>query len=391
MPAFQLSHDKTENFFKYCCQCICVDFCRVAIFHSLAHFSEDQFLRTFDTMQVPTSDPGFKMSIADMPKPFIIAAALLAAAMGFVIWDQFFWWGDREDYSFGYLVPFFVGYVLFDRWPTIKRYFFQPIAKETDCRSRRPLTHLVTLAFACGWMGSLALFAIGALLRSVAGPENPASLALSAGFAGLLLSTVYFLTEKTPHGNPRKLGTRLTITGLFLFPALIWLLSAPMVSVLETRIRVALLTQVTIVVFNTFDILGHPLIREGNVLILPEGRVGVEEACSGIRSLTACLFAGSFLGAVFLDRFWKKALLVGLAMLFALITNFIRSLFLTYWAYSRGSDALNDHWHLPLIGDIGSVHDATGFMILIVTSIGLLALLPLFNLHKRLGLDQQDD
>lgn len=342
-------------------------------------------------MQVSTSDPGFKMSIADMPKPFIIAAALLAAAMGFVIWDQFFWWGDREDYSFGYLVPFFVGYVLFDRWPTIKRYFFQPIAKETDCRSRRPLTHLVTLAFACGWMGSLALFAIGALLRSVAGPENPASLALSAGFAGLLLSTVYFLTEKTPHGNPRKLGTRLTITGLFLFPALIWLLSAPMVSVLETRIRVALLTQVTIVVFNTFDILGHPLIREGNVLILPEGRVGVEEACSGIRSLTACLFAGSFLGAVFLDRFWKKALLVGLAMLFALITNFIRSLFLTYWAYSRGSDALNDHWYLPLIGDIGSVHDATGFMILIVTSIGLLALLPLFNLHKRLGLDQQDD
>jgi exosortase len=342
-------------------------------------------------MHISTSEPGLKSSLADMPKPFLFAAFLLAAAMGFVVWDQFFWWGDREDYSFGYLVPFFVGYVLFDRWPTIKRCFFQPIARETNTEGACTLTKVVTLVFTLGWLGSLALFAVGALLRSVAGPENPASLAISAGFGGLLLSTVYFLTEKTPHGNPRTLRARLGITTLFLFPAMIWLLSAPMVSFLETRIRVALLTQVTIVVFNTFDILGHPLIREGNVLILPEGRVGVEEACSGIRSLTACLFAGSFLGAVFLDRFWKKALLVGLAMLFALITNFIRSLFLTYWAYSRGSDALNDHWHLPLIGDIGSVHDVTGFLILIVTSIGLLALLPLFSLHKRLGLQEQDD
>jgi exosortase len=342
-------------------------------------------------MHISTSEPGLKMSVGDLPKPFLFAAILLTAAMGFVIWDQFFWWGDREDYSFGYLVPFFVGYVLFDRWPNIKRYFFQPIARETNAKEPSLLTRLVTLTFTLGWLGSLVLFAIGALLRSVAGPENPASLALSVGFGGLFLSTVFFLSEKTPHGNPRTLRTRLAITSLFLFPALIWMLSAPMVSVLETRIRVALLTQVTIVVFNTFDILGHPLIREGNVLILPEGRVGVEEACSGIRSLTACLFAGSFLAAVFLDRFWKKALLVGLAMFFALITNFIRSLFLTYWAYSRGSDALNDHWHLPLFGDIGSVHDVTGFLILIVTSIGLLALLPLFNLHKRLGMDQDEE
>ena len=38
---------------------------------------------------------------------------------------------------------------------------------------------------------------------------------------------------------------------------------------------------------------------QGNVLALPTGNVGVEDACSGIRSLTGCLFAGSFLAAVF--------------------------------------------------------------------------------------------
>ena len=68
------------------------------------------------------------------------------------------------------------------------------------------------------------------------------------------------------------------------------------------------------------DLLGYEIERRGNVLILPMGSVGVEEACSGIRSLTACLFAGSFLAAVFLDRFWKKFVLVGAAMVLAVIT-----------------------------------------------------------------------
>jgi len=152
-----------------------------------------------------------------------------------------------------------------------------------------------------------------------------------------------------------------------------------MVSAIEQHIRVFLLNKVTIVVFNIFDIIGYELERRGNILILPEGEVGVEEACSGIRSLTACLFAGSFLAAVFLNRFWKKVLLVAVAMSFAVLTNLLRSLFLTFWAYQYGSQAIDAHWTLPLIGDIGSVHDVTGFAILGVTCIGLIALLPIFN------------
>jgi len=152
---------------------------------------------------------------------------------------------------------------------------------------------------------------------------------------------------------------------------------------LETKIRVFLLTKVTIVVFNLFDLLGFELEREGNVLILPEGQVGVEEACSGIRSLTACLFAGSFLAAVFLNRFWKKILLVAAAMCFAVLTNLLRSLFLTFWAYQNGAHAIDEHWVLPILGDIGSVHDVTGFAILGVTCVGLICLLPIFNFQLK--------
>jgi exosortase/archaeosortase family protein len=229
------------------------------------------------------------------------------------------------------------------------------------------------------FLAGLSLFAIGALLRSVTGPQNPASLAIAAGFGGLLLSVVFIMTKERVDGQSLPLRSRLMLTGLFLFPALIWLISAPMVSVVETEIRVFLLTKVTIVVFNIFDIIGYAIEREGNVLLLPEGQVGVEEACSGIRSLTACLFAGSFLAAVFLDRFWKKVLLVAAAMGFAVLTNLMRSLFLTLWAYNFGSQAIDEHWVLPLVGDIGSVHDVTGFAILGFTCVGLILLLPVFN------------
>jgi exosortase len=194
-----------------------------------------------------------------------------------------------------------------------------------------------------------------------------------------MLSTIFIMSKEQVDGQPMPLKNRLALTALFLFPALIWLLSAPLVTVFEKAIRVFLLTKVTIVVFNLFDLLGYELEREGNVLLLPDGQVGVEEACSGIRSLTACLFAGSFLAAVFLKQLWKKVLLVACAMLFAVLTNLLRSMFLTLWAYHHGSEAIDAHWVLPILGDIGSVHDVTGMAILFLTCVGLLLLLPIFN------------
>jgi exosortase len=329
------------------------------------------------------SDSTQAFSFKNLARDQLVAIAMLLGFAVYTICDQFYWWGAREDYSFGYLVPLFAIYVLYDRWPVIRSYLLRGEAPEVVATPAAPVATVFTqlfewLAYAV-FLGGLSLFAIGALLRSVTGPQNPASLAIAAGFGGLLLSVIFIMTKERVDGQPLSLKSRLMLTGLFLFPALIWLISAPMVSVVETEIRVFLLTKVTIVVFNLFDIIGYAIEREGNVLLLPEGQVGVEEACSGIRSLTACLFAGSFLAAVFLNRFWKKVLLVAAAMCFAVLTNLIRSIFLTLWAYNYGSQAIDDHWVLPLVGDIGSVHDVTGLAILGFTCVGLILLLPIFN------------
>lgn len=118
--------------------------------------------------------------------------------------------------------------------------------------------------------------------------------------------------------------------------------------------------------------LALPLERQGNILILPKGQIGVAEACSGIRSLTACLFAGSFMAAVFLEQWWKKGLLILVAVGVAVISNIFRSLFLTLWAYWHGAEALSV-----------KVHDVTGYAVLGFTCVVLPGLVHGFKTHER--------
>lgn len=323
-----------------------------------------------------------------MPKSLLLAITLLIALASYMIWDQSYWWESREDYSFGYLVPLFALYVLYDRKEAIIALIQggttgSGSSAEASASQNMSLgsksSAIADLTACVVFLVGVCLYFIGALLRTATMPQNPATLALSMGFALILLSMSFIFSKNTLSGEPMELRNRISFMLIFLFPALIWLISAPLVAVVETKIRVFLLTQVTVVIFSLFDFLGFAIERQGNILVLPEGVVGVEEACSGIRSLTACLFAGSFLAAVYLKPLWKKITLISMALILAVLTNLFRSGFLTLWAYYYGAEAINDHWVLPIIGDIGSVHDVMGLAVLVLTTIGLLLLLPILN------------
>jgi exosortase/archaeosortase family protein len=303
-----------------------------------------------------------------------------AAYMIFLTIDQSHWWRLKPDYSFGWLVPLFVGYVVHERWGRLRDCARAGGASPLSAGRSLALTVAAAAALGLG----LAVFAMGALYRAGSGPTQPGSAAMAAGFA-LLLPALTCLSlppggvALPGPGGLRRRDARLHAVGLMLFPALVWLVSAPLVSAVENAISVYLLRKVVAVVFFVFDSAGYSLVREGSVLLLPKGQVGVADACSGIRSLTGCLFAGSFLAAIYLDRLWKKILLVVLAMGFAFLTNLLRSLFLTGWAYAFGSAAIE-----------GPLHDATGYAVLGLTSVGLFLILPLFrraNWARWLGLE----
>ncbi len=310
-----------------------------------------------------------------LPSSFRQVLVLGMLLVALLIYDQQASWRQREDYYFGFLVPVFVYLVLEERWKSILGLFRKTgedsSSEDADhyCMDRPWFNWLIALLVAGG---AVSLLIGGGVRAAEGGASAPASLALNVGFilafpALLLLSVRGNVLQKYGY-QPFMDREKIRLLGYFGFPVLIWLLSAPMVSALESKISIFLLNQVTVVVFHTFNFLGYVIEQQGNTLNLPKGSVGVAEACSGIRSLMACLFAGSVMGALYLNKLWKKVLMVVMAMIFAFIMNLFRSLFLTGWAYTYGSEAIE-----------GAVHDVTGYAVLVLTCIGLFILLPLFN------------
>lgn len=313
---------------------------------------------------------------ARVPVQFLAALGLAGGFVAFVAWDQSHWWRVKEDYSFGWLVPLFTVYAVYDRWPQIA-------GRIAEAERAGPaagwVRWVLNVAATLGLVSGALFFLLGAFYRAGAGTSQPGTFALTSGMVAVVLALLFFnvptgATGVAARESARGAGAifaepRFRVAALFIFPVCVWLISAPLVSAVESQISLFLLRKVVTVVAFVFDVLGYPVEQQGNVLMLPKGPVGVAEACSGIRSLTACLFAGSFLGAMFFDRLWKKVFLVVAAMGFAFVMNLVRSLFLTGWAYAYGPEAIN-----------GTVHDTAGYAVLGLTCLGLLALVPLLNL-----------
>ena len=331
--------------------------------------------------------------LKSLPAPTRLAMILFAGLTAFLIFDQRPWWDLREEYLFGYIVPLFVAFILYDRWPLIRRVWIGaeatangsgpgPVAETVLAKldgKQWPRWVMGTLGF-LAVLGGMLFFLVGALYRAMEGQNLVTSNALTIGYGAILLGAVYIFSDRRSDGAVIPVSERIYVTSLFLFPALIWFLSVPMVNALYTAVSTFLMNKVAVSVFFIFDVLGFAVIREGSVLKLPNGEVGVEDACSGIRSLMACLFAGSFLGAAFLAprQFFKKIFLVATAMLFAFINNILRSLFLTSWAYAHGPEALDEH--VEVFGlDLGNIHDFTGWVVLVLTVIALLVIVRIFT------------
>lgn len=71
-----------------------------------------------------------------------------------------------------------------------------------------------------------------------------------------------------------------------------------------------------------------PVLLSGNVIRIPGQDLFVAEACSGLRSLTALISLGVLLGALFLEKWPNRVLLVALTIPIAILINGFR-VFLT--------------------------------------------------------------
>lgn len=265
---------------------------------------------------------------------------LAAAALTVHLWPH---WRTNPDLSHGYFVPFLFFLLLVESRSGTPRHVPPGMLRRVS------LGALLTSSL-------LALGAAGLYAAAVDWTHALVSVMLALAFVLFTLATAVVFA-----GGP----VRLFYFNWQLFAATaLWLLATPIPPGTYSRLTVNLQLWVSESVLRTLHLLGIAAIRQGNIIDLATTSVGVEEACSGVRSLISCVFAGVFFSATLVSRPWARAVIIALSVPLALGMNFLRSLFLTLLANS----------HV----DIGGIwHDATGFAVLGVTAVllGGLALL----------------
>jgi len=175
--------------------------------------------------------------------------------------------------------------------------------------------------------------------------------------------------------NPSKL---VHLNGRSLVGVALWLCAAPL-GPLEW-LTLALRNLTTNWMLDSLVFLGIPAEKHGNTIGFGSQFVGIEDACSGIRSLLACIFAGFFLGGMMLRGIWPRLLLAGSGALLAIVANYFRSSFLCLLVY-------ND------VDIAGRWHDLTAYAVLgltVVTLFGLAKLLARMPSHTEPKTHEED-
>jgi hypothetical protein len=218
--------------------------------------------------------------------------------------------------------------------PDLAHGLFAPVAsflllREATLRGvRRHLSPSLAhgIAGAALAVGLLGLVAGGLYATALEWSHALVGFVLAGSYACLLLAGVAALSSES---------TKLTSFNWSACAAAgVWILSAPIPPGTYTRITLTLQLWVTENVLGSLHLLGIAARQHGNIIELARTTVGVEEACSGVRSLVSCIFAGVFLSGTLVRRPLHRALLIGVAAPLALGMNFVRSLLLTLLANS---------------------------------------------------------
>jgi len=139
----------------------------------------------------------------------------------------------------------------------------------------------------------------------------------------------------------------------FAFPILFLFVAIPWPTIVEGPIIQNLTQANSAAVVEIMGILGVPALQHGNVIEVASGVVGIDEACSGIRSFQSSLMISLFLGELYRLGLWRRVVLVPVGFLVAFLFNICRTTFLTWVAAKKG------------VAAIAVYHDQAGLTILV--------------------------
>ncbi len=239
-------------------------------------------------------------------------------------------WSYNPQYSYGWSVPFLALYLFWRRWLS------RPAPEPPIGRS-----------FLVGTMVLLALSVLPIRFLAEANPDwRMLSWSIALVTVALLLGSIYLI------------GGRAWLH-YFWFPVAFFLVAVPWPMHLEQVVTQNLMYAVTRINVGILQLFGVPALQHGNVIEVGSGFIGIEEACSGVRSLQATLMISLFLGELYLFSARRRVLLVLMGAALAFVCNVARTAFLVAAGARNGPHAI-EAWH-----------DPAGFTILLVCLFGL--------------------
>jgi exosortase len=253
-------------------------------------------------------------------------------------------WSANEQYNYGWFVPIFALYLFWLRWED---------RPQADGRSKMGEGRWAT-AFAI----LALLFLLPLRVFEIGNPDwRPLGWVHTGAVAGFTLIYIWSVGGKPWLRH-------------FAFPVGFFFVAVPWISPIEEPIVQGLMRIVAAVAAETLSLFGIPAQLEGNLIRVHNGLVGVNEACSGVRSLQTSIMIGLLFGELKRLSILRRIGLVVAAVAIALLANFARAFFLVWIAASKG------------LTDVGRWHDLAGYLIVAAVFGGSLLLANAFARSK---------
>lgn len=275
-------------------------------------------------------------------------------------------WSVNDQYSYGWFVPFFAAILFWLRWeqrPQPQAAAEVPSSKlqapnGESAKIRNPQSEIRTPHSTIRNSNALvaALLAIPALvlllplrLFELANADwRPLAWVHTALVVFLTLIYIWYVGGKPWLRH-------------FAFPVAFIFVAVPWISPIEQPVVQGLMRAVAAVAAETATLFGIPAQLEGSLIRIPSGLVGVNEACSGVRSLQTALMIGLLFGELKRFDLTRRLALIVTAVALSLIANCGRAFFLVWVAANNGVAAV-DRWH-----------DFAGYSIVALVFVGTLA------------------
>jgi exosortase len=270
-----------------------------------------------------------------------------ALALAWLVSRARWFWNHNPELQIGWIVLVLSGYLLFEAWEKRPA----PRFRWNGSGAALVLCGLATLFFAQLYQAAFGVTTEGMSL-------------LGAGVMLFIAGNVHYVFGRAG-------------IACFAFGCAFLLLALPVPDTIYFPLVSSLQSKVAAANVTLLNLIGIPAEQTGSAIRLPRCVVGIDEACSGIRSLQSATMATLFIGYLTLRKKSLQAALLGLGILAAIVGNLVRSFFLSYTANAKGAAAIQ------------SYHDAAGWSILAFTALAVALFAWLLNrLEKHLTRQQ---